>query len=155
MPGKHIVYVLLLLRWHLSASTYNFSWRLSLTYTAKYSENVCLSRGEIPIPQVTVRCGRCCRAVTSSDTSVCYAKKWTKKGTIQNRACVLFHYGVIISIIKFVQILTFQASLTVVLGKVSYSCSTEMLNSSPLEFSNNWGSDFAFHRKQGFWRKDW
>lgn len=63
--------------------------------------------------------------------------------------------GVTINIIKCVQMLTFQTSLAVVLEKVSYSCSTEMLNSSPLEFSNRWGWDFAFHSKEGFWRKDW
>lgn len=63
--------------------------------------------------------------------------------------------GVTINIIKCVQMLTFQTSLAIVLEKVSYCCSTEMLNSSPLEFSNHWGWDFAFHRKQGFWRKDW
>lgn len=45
--------------------------------------------------------------------------------------------SVIINIIICVQMLTFQISLAVVLEKVSYSCSIEMLNSSPLEFCDH------------------
>lgn len=86
----YVVYVLLLLHWHLSASTYHVSWRLSLTYTADHSKSICLSRGVIPNPQVTVMEGAAGLGQVVMLVFVMQRNE-SKRGKIQNRAHVLLH----------------------------------------------------------------